>query len=157
MIAHKLKFRSADWLIWKEMQTWSEKSQDLLIFQIQIDVIDAGSGGQSRHGAHGSNQRVEEPCPHGRPDVPDGYFEPRGRPLLGRVGWERQVGLGHADGQVAEPLLGVTLDFGLGFFRHLNPVRPVYLLGNGLNLGGDREVQVVQEFEVWWLAEWNSQ
>jgi len=62
------------------------------------------------------------------------------------------VGLGHADGQVAETLLGVSVDFGLGLVGHLDAVGPVDLAGNRLDLGLDGEVQVVQEFEVGGLA-----
>ena len=58
------------------------------------------------------------------------------------------MGLGHADGQIAEAvaLVAANLGVGLAFVRHA--VRAVDLRGDGLDLLLDRLVQVVEELEL---------
>ena len=90
-----------------------KKSMDFPCLQVDVDIVEARPGGQSRHRGHGAHQREEEPGPHARPHVPDGQGEPGGGALKRGVGAEAQVGLGHADGEVGEALALIPFDFHL--------------------------------------------
>lgn len=50
---------------------WLEESIHFFRFWVQINVIEAGSGWQSRHRTHRAHQRVQEPRTNTCPDVPN--------------------------------------------------------------------------------------
>ena len=116
--------------------------------EVEVNIVEAGSRRQPGHRRHRPHEREEEPGTHARPHVPDRDGESRGRALHGRVRREGEVRLGHADREVVEALLLVPLDLLLGLGEELHAARPVDLLGDRLDLGLNRGVEVVEELEV---------
>lgn len=79
-----------------------EKAGNVPGLGVQVDVVESRSSGQTGHGRHVSDQGVDEVGTGREPDPVDREGEPGGHTLLAGVVGQRQGGLGHADGQVAE-------------------------------------------------------
>ncbi len=60
--------------------------------------------GKTRHGLHVADQWIKESSTNRRTNITDRQTETRWHTLLGRIVRERQVGLGHADGQTSKAL-----------------------------------------------------
>lgn len=120
----------------------------LVSFKIQINVVEARTRGQARHGGHGANQGVEKASTHAGPDLSNRDGEALGSPLQLGVGGKGKMGLGHADGQVIEALSLVAINVGLSLGRELDITSAIDLFGNGGNLVLDGEGEVVEETEV---------
>ena len=82
---------------------------------VQIDIVVAWASRESRHRAHGTEQRVEESGAYAGTDVAYRHDEAAGRALQIRVVAQAQMRFRHANGQVVETLAGVQLDPFLGF------------------------------------------
>ena len=67
-------------------------------------------GRQSRHGAHGSNQGIQETSADGGPDFSNGNGESLRSALPRRIGRQREMRLRHANGKIVESLSSISFD-----------------------------------------------
>ena len=79
-----------------------KQSSYLLCGWVQVNVKETRPRGETRHGGHCAHQRVEEASSYARSDIPHGKGKSLGSPLHMCLMGEREVGLSHADGEVAE-------------------------------------------------------
>src|SRR5919204_1140174 len=90
--------------------------------------VHPGEGGpiaEARHQHDVPTQRDDEARAHRRHDIPDRKAEAAWASLLKRIVRQRQVGLGHAHGEVAQALCGEPLELASGFGHVFDPVSSV--------------------------------
>ena len=104
---------------------FSEQADDPAGLDVDVDVDRGRALGQAGHGAHLAEQRVQVPGAGGGTDVADRHAEAARTALERRVVAQRQVGLGHAERQLVEALLGELLDLGLGLGQVVDAVGAV--------------------------------
>eukprot|EP01137_Pigoraptor_chileana_P008991 Opistho-2@56591 len=130
----------------------SKEPNNAVVLRVPIDVKIARARGQTRHGGHLANKRVEESGANACPHLPDGNHEPLGSALLLGIRRQRQVCLGHADWQVRKALLHIARNLLGCMGEDFNAIGAVNLAGDGLDLLFDGEIEVVQKLKVGRLA-----
>lgn len=78
-----------------------EQTGNLASLGVQVDVVETGSGSQTRHGGHVADQGVDEFRTSGQSNSVDGQGESSGDTLLVGVIRQGQSGLGHTDGEMS--------------------------------------------------------
>eukprot|EP00038_Savillea_parva_P030633 m.79154 g.79154 ORF g.79154 m.79154 type:complete len:491 (+) comp9269_c0_seq1:32-1504(+) len=126
----------------------SKEANDFLRINIVVKVEKARTCWQSRHGGHGTAQWVEEPCTHRGSHFSDWNAETRWCTLGVGVRREREVRLGHANGQVIKPLCLVARNVRRRLLRNVNTIPAVNVLDNFFNLLLNAQLDIVQEFEI---------
>jgi hypothetical protein len=136
-----------------------EETGDVSSLGVEVDVVEARTGGEAGHGGHVANERVDERGAGGQADIADGQGEAcllvgsevrltSWNTLLGGVVRQRQSSLGHADRKGRVALAGVGCDLSLGVLAELDAVGTVHLLGDDVHLLLEAKVDIVQEVEL---------
>src|SRR6478672_5539221 len=90
-----------------------EKANDFP-FGVDVDLLEGRFARQAGHGHHLTAEWIKEASTHGSTDVAHGQGEAGWCAFLVGVVREREMCLGHADGQLIEAKLSVEFDFLFG-------------------------------------------
>src|SRR5215208_3482377 len=126
---------------------WLEKSNGAAIL-VDVDVEGRRGDAIARHRLHVAEERDEPTCARVLADVADGDGEAGRRVQERRVVRERQMGLRHADRELVEADIVVTLDRLLRRRQEDDAVGAVDALADSLDLGVDGLVELVDRLEV---------
>mmetsp|Transcript_48218 Transcript_48218/g.121354 ORF Transcript_48218/g.121354 Transcript_48218/m.121354 type:complete len:586 (+) Transcript_48218:36-1793(+) len=130
------------------MQCFLKETHNIASFHVDIDIEKAGSCGQARHCAHGTNERVEETSANTGANVTHGQSEAGGHTdELGIVG-EREMGLSHAERKRGESLSSVLFDARLSLLAVADTGGTVDACGDLVHLLLDGQLQRVEELKV---------